>query len=65
MSDITSYDFITVDQLAATLQISRGGAYALLKKGEIKCFKIGSHYKIQSSAVDEYIHKMTEASIAH
>ena len=32
MSDITNYDFITVDQLAATLQISRGGAYALLKK---------------------------------
>ena len=38
MSDITNYDFITVDQLAATLQISRGGAYALLKKGEINWF---------------------------
>lgn len=58
MSEITTYDFITVEQLAATLQISKGSAYTLLKSGEIKCFRIGSHYKILASAVDEYVRKM-------
>lgn len=59
MSDITNYEFITVEELAATLQISRGSAYSLLKKGEIKCFRIGSHYKIPSNAVDDYIRRMS------
>ena len=59
MTDISNYDFITVDELAATLEISRGSAYSLLKKGEIKSFKIGTHYKIPASAVDEYIKRMT------
>lgn len=59
MSEITNYELITVDDLAYTLQISRSSAYNLLKNGEIKCFKIGSHYKIPSSAVDDYIKRMT------
>ena len=59
MSDICNYDLITVDELAATLQISRNSAYTLLKQGKIKSFKIGSHYKIPSSAVDDYIRRMT------
>jgi excisionase family DNA binding protein len=59
MNDITSYEFITVDELAGTLQISRTSAYALLKNGAIKSFKIGAHYKIPATAVDEYIKRMT------
>lgn len=59
MSDISNYDLITVDELAATLQISRTSAYNLLKQGEIRCFKIGAHYKIPSNAVDDYIKRMT------
>lgn len=59
MSDISNYDLITVDELASTLQVSRNSAYTLLKRGEIKCFKIGAHYKIPASSVDEYIKRMT------
>ena len=59
MNDISSYEFITVDELAGTLQISRTSAYTLLKKGVIKSFKIGAHYKIPATAVDEYIKRMT------
>lgn len=62
MTDISNYDLITVDELAATLEISRGSAYRLLKNGDIKSFKIGTHYKIPSSAVDEYIKRMTGLS---
>ena len=59
MNEITSYTFITIDELAAALNISRNSAYTLLKKGEVKSFKIGNHYKIPLSSVDEYITRMT------
>ena len=63
MSDISNYDFITVDELAATLEISRSSAYNLLKSGEIKSFKIDTHYKTPSVSVDEYVRRMTGLSI--
>ena len=63
MTDNTTYDFISVEQLASTLQISKGSAYALLKKGEIKNFRIGFHYKILATAVDDYIRKMSELPV--
>lgn len=63
MLDTKNYEFITVEQLANTLQISKGSAYSLLKTGEIKCFRIGSHYKILASAVDDYILRMSETPV--
>ncbi len=59
MANPPNYNFLTVDDLASVLQISRGSAYNLLKNGEIKSFKIGSHYKIMPEAIDEYIQRMT------
>jgi len=59
MNTLSNYNFITVKELAAALCISTGSAYNLLQQGEIKCFKIGAHYKIPSSAVDEYISRIT------
>ena len=63
MSEISNYDLITVDELALALNISKNSAYALLKAGEIKCFKIGKHYKIPANAVDEYINRKTTLPI--
>lgn len=58
MSEISNYDLITVEELAATLEISRNSAYSLLKKGEIKSFKIGTHFY--------RLHKhLPEASLNH
>ena len=65
MAENTTYNFISVEQLASMLQISKGSAYSLLKNGEIKNFRIGSHYKILSNAVDDYIRRMSESSNAH
>lgn len=59
MNDISNYELISVDELAAALQISRCSAYSLLRNGEIKSFKIGAHYKIPATSVDEYIKRMT------
>lgn len=59
MSDISNYTLITVDEMAEALSISRTSAYALLRTGQIASFKIGRHYKIPSTAVDDYIKRMT------
>lgn len=59
MTEISNYNLITVDELASALEISRNSAYNLLKKGEIKSFKIGAHYKIPATSVDEYIRRKT------
>ena len=59
MSEIISYDLITVEELAEALGVSKNSAYALLKNGSVKSFKIGTHYKIPSSAIDDYIKRMT------
>lgn len=59
MSNITAFSLISVDELAEALEISRNSAYSLLKNGEIRSFKIGKHYKIPITSVDEYISRMT------
>lgn len=65
MSDISNYDLISVDEMAETLHISRSSAYNLLQKGEIRCFKIGAHYKIPANTIDDYIKRMTGLPIPH
>lgn len=59
MTDISNYTLITVNELAETLNVSLNSAYTLLKTGQIRSWKIGRHYKIPSTAVDDYIQKMT------
>lgn len=59
MNENNPLALITVDELADSLHISRTSAYSILKRGEIKAFKLGSHYKIPQAAVDEYIARMS------
>lgn len=46
---------MTVLELAECLGIGRNKAYGLLRKGEIKGFRIGSVWKVSQEAVDKYI----------
>jgi len=48
-------DVMTVEQFMDYLAVGKTTAYRLLKKGEIKAFKIGRVYKIPKKSVDEYI----------
>lgn len=63
MNELTSFNLISIDELAAGLNISRNKAYSLLKQNEIKSFKIGNHYKIPHTAIDEYIARMSGLKI--
>ena len=51
----TCEDIITVEELMDILHISRNGAYSLLRRNKIACFKIGNIYKIPKQSVIEYL----------
>jgi len=48
-------EIITVGQLAELLQIGMNTAYRLVSSGEIESFRINNVYRIQRSAVSDYI----------
>ncbi len=42
-------DFLTVDQVAKTLQVSRPSVYALFKTGKLKPIKLGSCTRVRAT----------------
>ena len=50
-------ELLTVFDLMEMLNISRNLAYRLVRKGEIKCRKVGRDYKITKNAVIQYLTK--------
>lgn len=48
-------EIITVEQLAELLQIGMNTAYKLVQSGEIETFRINKAYRIQRSAITDYI----------
>ena len=53
-------EIINIDELMKILHIGRNTAYRLLDNGEVRAFKIGKVWKIQKSAVQEYIEEQTK-----
>lgn len=51
-----------IDGLCEALGIGKNTAYKLLTSGEITSFKVGSVWKIPTSAVEEYIAKACRAA---
>ena len=48
-------DFITIEELCNVLDIGKNSAYELLRKNQIKNFRIGKKYKITRDAVVDFI----------
>jgi len=51
----TYEDLLTIEELCALLSIGKNTAYTLLKKSQIKSFKVGKSWKIPKQAVEDYI----------
>ena len=45
--------YLTVQDLADTLQISLTTAYAMVRSGQIRSIKIGHQYRIPATALEE------------
>ena len=48
-------DLLTVKAVQDILQIGRSKVYGLIKKGELKSFKIGSSIRVPKASVIEYL----------
>ncbi|WP_080831893.1 helix-turn-helix domain-containing protein [Cohnella massiliensis] len=48
-------EILTVNELAEMLKIGLNTAYNLVKSGEIQSFKVNHSYRIQRSAVIDFI----------
>jgi len=44
-------EFLTVEELAETLKISKSTAYAMVRSGQIQSVKIGVQYRIPAKAL--------------
>ena len=51
---------MTVEEMAAILQIGRNSAYNLVKSGQIRCIRIGRNIRIPQAALLEYLNQQKE-----
>jgi excisionase family DNA binding protein len=56
VNQISPYsEFITVDEIATTLRLSRMTIYRLLANGQLGHIRIGRNFRIPRSAFEEYL----------
>ena len=48
-------DVMTVDQLAAYLQIAKSSLYKLAQEGKVPGQKVGKHWRFHRSAIDSWL----------
>ncbi|MDQ4084969.1 MAG: helix-turn-helix domain-containing protein [Actinomycetota bacterium] len=54
LSDAT---FLTVAEVAAAMRVSKMTVYRLVHSGELPAVRVGRSFRVQRSAVDEYLRK--------
>ena len=54
LSDAT---FLTVAEVATTMRVSKMTVYRLVHSGELPAVRVGRSFRVQQSAVDEYLRK--------
>lgn len=52
----------TINEIAEGLQVSRNTIVSLIKKGEIKAFKVGEQYRIPEESLKSYLNTAGTAS---
>lgn len=48
-------DVITLDEVCEALMIEKNSLYNYLRKGELKSFRCGKHFKVPKKAVIQFI----------
>jgi len=54
----------TPQEVANLLKIKKNTVYELIKRGELKCSKIGKQFRIRKDELDEYLNSSNEVMIA-
>ena len=55
--DVFQERFLTVDQVAERLQLSKMTIYRYLKAGKIAAYDLGKEYRIKQSDLEEFLEK--------
>lgn len=53
-------NFLTLDEVAALLSLSRSTVYRLVRIGDIPCYKFGRRYRIREDQLAEYLEELTK-----
>ena len=53
--NIDNQEIITIEEMCEIQNIGKNTAYKLLKNKDIAAFRIGRHWKISKTAVNDYI----------
>ncbi len=48
---------LKVKELTPILSIGQAAVYALVRSGQIKCFRVGKQYRIPKESVIDFLHK--------
>lgn len=54
--------FLTVSQVAQSLQVSTMTVYRLIKRGELEAVRVGGNYRIKPDSFYKYINDSTVAT---
>jgi excisionase family DNA binding protein len=54
--------FVTVNEVAEALRVSRMTVYRLIKQGELPAVRVGSRYRVSAGAVDRYLQSRYEGT---
>lgn len=55
INSLNELELISIEEMCDLLFIGKNRAYEMLKKKEIKAFKIGKVWKIPRKSIDQYI----------
>ncbi|WP_246236490.1 excisionase family DNA-binding protein [Actinomadura chibensis] len=55
-----SGDYLTIDETAVLLKISRWKLYDLLRNGDLASFRIGRRRLIPRTAINDLVHRLME-----
>ncbi|WP_347553148.1 helix-turn-helix domain-containing protein (plasmid) [Pseudalkalibacillus hwajinpoensis] len=58
MAQDNEHDIMTISQVAKYFQISEMTTYKLVQDGKIPAFKIGSHWRVKKSDLNELIDQL-------
>jgi len=55
----TPPDVMTIDDLAAYLQVSKSSLYKLAQEGKVPGQKVGKHWRFHRETIDEWLKRRT------
>ncbi len=57
LSSLSEVRFLTVQEVAALMRVSKMTVYRLVHSGELPAVRVGRSFRVPEDAVNEYLHR--------